>query len=328
MNRLRACLFGFVLILAGLWAGPVGAHEVRPALLSLDWDADGYVATWTQPVMAGRRLKLTPVFPEHCTIGAPAMAMESGQVRERFTVGCALDQGEIRIEGLERTLTDVFIRITGPDGTVRALLVKPVDPVMDLTIELPPAARAYLGEGVVHILMGWDHLLFVLGLCLLVRRRQIIGVATSFTLAHSLTLAVSALGLFSLPSRPVEILIAASIVLLAVEIIRRFRGQSGLTAQRPYLISFGIGLIHGLGFAGALADLGLPQGQELLALILFNIGVELGQIAIIAAALLVGWIGYRLAPRLTRPSATLTSYVIGTVAAYWMIERILGYAVV
>lgn len=321
--------FRALIIAVFLWviATPAFAHEVRPALLSLDAQGDGFAVTWKQPVNNGRRLKLTPVFPDGCAATPPALSLDGETVIERFTLDCALTAGDIRIDGLERTLTDVFVRINAADGSVRSALVKPSNPVMDLTVATPPVATAYFGEGILHIVMGWDHLLFVLGLCLLVNRRQVLGVATSFTLAHSLTLAVAALGLFSLPSRPVEILIAASILLLAVEIIRKWRGQVGLTAQRPYLVSFGIGLIHGLGFAGALADLGLPKGQELLALLLFNVGVEAGQFAIIGVAILVGYLGYRLAPKLTRPTATLATYAIGGIAAYWVIERLAGYVV-
>jgi len=324
MRRLIACVLGLTV---WLFAGTALAHEVRPALLSLDGIGDGYAVTWKQPVNNGRRLKLTPVFPESCKTTPPTITLDGETVVERYTLKCALNAGEIRIDGLERTLTDVFVRINEADGSTRSALVKPSDPVMDLTVETPPPANAYFGEGILHIVMGWDHLLFVLGLCLLVSRRQVLGVATSFTLAHSLTLVVSALGLFSLPSRPVEILIAASILLLAIEIIRKWRGEEGLTAQRPYLVSFGIGLLHGLGFAGALADLGLPKGQELLALVLFNLGVEAGQFAIIAAALLIGFVGYRLAPKLTRPAATLVTYGIGSIAAFWVIERMAGYIV-
>jgi len=322
MRRWLAFICG---ICVWLVAFAAQAHEVRPALLALDASGDGYAVTWKQPLNNGQRLKLTPIYPDGCESAPPLITLDGETVVERYQLTCALDTGVIRIEGLERTLTDVFIRIHAADGSTRSALVKPSDPVMDLTVPTPPAANAYFGEGILHIVMGWDHLLFVLGLCLLVTRRQVLGVATSFTLAHSLTLAISALGLFSLPSRPVEILIAASILLLAIEIIRKWRGQEGLTAQRPYLVSFGIGLLHGLGFAGALADLGLPKGQELLALVLFNVGVEAGQFAIIAAALLAGYAGYRLAPKLTRPTATLATYAIGTIAAYWVIERVAGY---
>ena len=314
-----------LILLIVLLAGPALAHEVRPALLSLEADGPLYDVTWKQPITNGQRLNLMPVYPEGCEATQPTIMLDGQTVIERYSLTCDLNDGVILIEGLNHTLTDVFIRINETDGSVRTALVKPTSPEMDLSVAIPPAAWAYFGEGILHIIMGWDHLLFVLVLCLLVSRRQILGVATSFTLAHSLTLAVSALGLFSLPSRPVEILIAASILLLAIEIIRKRRGDVGLTAQRPYLVSFGIGLLHGLGFAGALADLGLPKGQELAALILFNIGVEAGQFAIIAAALLASFIGYRLAPKLSRPTAALANYAIGAVAAYWVIERVLGY---
>lgn len=308
-----------------LLAPKASAHEVRPAVLTIESAGNSHTVIWTQPVNQGRRLKIVPKFPEGCEPTEPQLSIEGQSVREVFSVSCDLTEGVIRFDGLERTLTDVFVRITDEEGASRAGLVKPVAPAFDLSIARPPAARAYLAEGVWHILMGWDHLLFVIGLCLLVRPRQIIGVATSFTLAHSLTLALSTLGIVSLPSRPVEILIAASILLLAVEVMRRMNGETGLSAQKPYLISFGIGLIHGLGFAGALADLGLPKGQELLALFLFNVGVETGQVVIIIGVLLVGWLGYKMSPRLNRPTIALTSYAIGTVAAYWMIERLFGY---
>ena len=325
---MRRILFFFILLIgAGLIFEPTNAHEVRPAVLSVESSGDHHTVIWTQPVNQGRRLKIVPVFPDQCLRGDPQISIEGQSVREVFSLTCDLTTGVIRFDGLERTLTDVFVRIKDETGEVRAGLVKPVSRIFDLSIARPPAAHAYFNEGIWHILMGWDHLLFVIGLCLLVRPRQIIGVATSFTLAHSLTLALSTFGVFSLPSRPVEILIAASILLLAVEIMRRLNGQSGLTAERPYLISFGIGLIHGLGFAGALADLGLPQGQEWLALLLFNFGVEAGQIMIIAGVMIIGWVGYRLVPKFNRSAVTLTSYAIGTVAAYWMVERLVGYVV-
>ena len=312
-------------LLLWLLAGPASAHEVRPALLTLEQDADGYSATWKQPLNAGRRLKLTPVFPDGCERTPGQLSRADNSVVEAFRVTCALDSGTIRIDGLERTLTDAYVRITQADGSTRSALIKPSDPVWDLTEPTPPAARAYFGQGVEHIVFGWDHLLFVLGLCLLVRPKQVLGVATSFTLAHSLTLVAAALGVVSLPSRPVEILIAASIILLAVEVVRKWRGEDGLTARRPYLVSFGIGLIHGLGFAGALADLGLPKGDELLALLLFNLGVEAGQFGVVLLALAVGWAAWRLSPRLSRAGATVAVYSIGTVASFWLVERLVGY---
>ena len=312
-------------LLLWLLAGPALAHEVRPALLTVEHNGSGYDVTWKQPINAGRRLKLTPVFPDGCDPTPSRLEADGATVRERFTIACDLTGGALRIEGLERTLTDAYVRITEADGSTRSALIKPSDPVWDLSVPSPPAVRAYFGEGIKHIVFGWDHLLFVIGLCLLVRPRQVLGVATSFTLAHSLTLIAAALGVVSLPGRPVEILIAASILLLAVEVVRRWRGEDGLTARKPYLVSFGVGLIHGLGFAGALSELGLPTGQELLSLILFNIGVEAGQFAVILLALGVGWLAVKAAPRAARAGATLSVYAIGAVASYWMIERLLGY---
>ena len=314
-------------LLLWLLAAPALAHEVRPALLTVEHNGSGYDVTWKQPVNAGRRLKLTPVFPEGCDPTPSQLEADGATVRERFSITCALTSGELRIDGLERTLTDAYVRITEADGSTRSALIKPSDPVWDLSVPAPPAVRAYFGEGIKHIVFGWDHLLFVIGLCLLVRPRQVLGVATSFTLAHSLTLIAAALGFVSLPGRPVEILIAASILLLAVEVVRRWRGVDGLTARRPYLVSFGVGLIHGLGFAGALSDLGLPPGEELVSLILFNIGVEAGQFAVVLLALAVGWLALRAAPRAARTGATLAVYAIGAVASYWMIERLAGYVV-
>ena len=317
------------LLILLLWAvaSVASAHEVRPALLTVQADADGHAVTWKQPVNAGRRLVIRPVFPDGCMPTEPVLRTEGGTVYETFRIACALDSGELRLEGLERTLTDAYVRIIAVDGSTRSALIKPSDPVMDLSVPTPPAARAYFAEGIWHILFGWDHLLFVIGLCLLVTRRQVLGVATSFTLAHSLTLVAAAVGVVSLPVRPVEILIAASIVLLAVEVVRKWRGEDGLTARRPYLVSFGIGLIHGLGFAGALSELGLPPGEELLSLVLFNVGVEAGQFAVILAALALGWGAVKASPRLARHGATLTIYAIGTVASYWLIERLAGYVV-
>jgi len=215
------------------------AHEVRPAFLSITETAPAeFTVLWKQPVLDGKRLKIKPTFPDECTVSHNTLSRQAGTVIDSRDVFCTLTEGEISLPGLERTLTDVFAQIT---------------------------------YGVEHILLGWDHLLFVIGLTLLVSRRQILGVATAFTLAHSITL----------------ILIAASIVLLGVEIMRKQQGHKTLATQRPYLISFFIGLIHGCGFASALSEIGLPKGTELLALLLFNIGVELGQFAVIFIALVL-----------------------------------------
>ncbi|NNE57614.1 MAG: HupE/UreJ family protein [Hellea sp.] len=307
------------------WAS---AHEVRPAFLKITETADAeYYVSWKQPVNAGKRLRLEPVFPVGCETTEPKRSFGSGTLVDNFEVTCDLHSGIIEIAGLENTLTDVFVEIAYLDGEIKRQLLKPSSPSINLSTAEGAKTSAYLWIGVEHILLGWDHLLFVIGLVLLVNRRQIIGVATSFTIAHSLTLALAAFGLINIPTRPVEILIAVSIVLLAVEIMRKRRGEIGLAASRPYLIGFIIGLIHGCGFASALSDIGLPQGTELLALLLFNIGVELGQFLIVALLVIFLAIIGKMHFNRTRITEAVMTYAIGGIAMFWVIDRLKDYIV-
>ncbi|WP_409433107.1 HupE/UreJ family protein [Litorimonas sp. RW-G-Af-16] len=323
--KLFAFIFSALIYLIAL---PASAHEVRPAFLNVTETAPStFDVIWKQPVIDGKRLRITPEFPHDCTDGARSTSRARATIIERWEIICDLNSGDIRLNGLERTLTDAFIEIRYATGDSRSALLKPADPVMRLDRAPSSPAREYLRIGVDHIIYGWDHLLFVLGLVLLVNRRQVWGVATAFTLAHSITLALAAFGLLSVPTRPVEILIAMSIVLLAVEIIAKLRGTPMLGARRPYLISFLIGLIHGCGFASALSEIGLPKGTELFALLLFNIGVELGQFAIIALGVAIFWALGKWAAKAKRPVEILTTYTIATIAMYWVIERLAGYVV-
>jgi len=319
-----------VFFVALLWvsASNANAHEVRPAFLNLNETAQGeFSVLWKQPVIDGKRLKITPTFPPDCAATEPRFSRTGNTVTERWYLTCTLTDGEIILEGLERTLTDVFVEINYLSEAPLSALIKPENPRLELGGPKASAAKQYLWIGVEHIIYGWDHLLFVIGLTLLVARRQIFGVATAFTLAHSITLAMAALGGVSLPSRPVEILIAASIVLLAIEIIRKVKGRLSLGARKPYLISFLIGLIHGCGFAGALSEIGLPKGTELLALLLFNVGVELGQFAIIALVVAALFLIGKSSLKYLRRSELIISYIIGAVAMFWVIERLAGYAI-
>jgi hydrogenase/urease accessory protein HupE len=314
-------------ILVWLCAGAALAHEVRPAFLSLTETAPAeFSVLWKQPVMESKRLRIRPGFPETCTQTTPKLTRNGGTVNERSRLtSCLLTEGEITLTGLERTLTDVFVQINYLNGEARTALIKPAAPRMALGGKAQSPARHYLRIGIDHILKGWDHLLFVIGLTLLVARRQILGVATAFTLAHSITLALAAFGLLNVPARPVEILIAASIVLLGVEIIRKQRGQKSLAAQRPYLISFTIGLLHGCGFASALAEIGLPKGTELLALLLFNLGVELGQFAVIGAAVVALYFIAKAGKDTLRKTETLATYALASTAMFWVIQRLGEY---
>jgi len=316
-----------LLIAIGI-AADASAHEVRPAYLELtETSAGQYDVTWKQPLKDGRRLKIDPVFPEACgeKPEAPDARLVSGTLIQRWTITCDLSAATISVSGLDRTLTDAFLRVTFLNGDIRTGVLKPAAPSISLAEESQSPARAYLRIGVDHIIFGPDHLLFVAGLVLLVSLRQIIPVATAFTLAHSLTLALTAMGWLALPGAPVEIMIAASILLLAVEVSRKRRAEPSLAAHKPWLIAFGIGLLHGCGFAGALAEIGLPKGQELMALFLFNVGVEIGQVAFICAMLAALWLIKRAVETARAPAELLATYTIGVIGAFWTIERLSAF---
>jgi hypothetical protein len=311
------------LILLGLLCAPAAfAHEVRPAYLEMTETAPGsFAVVWKQPVLDGRRLRLDPVFPETCTASPPRSEAVNATLVTRFTLLCALHAGEVRIAGLERTLTDVYVRIDRQNGDDISQLLKPASPALNLASATGAPVTDYVRIGIEHIVFGFDHLLFVIGLLLLVRPAQLIQTATAFTVAHSITLALSALAGISLPGAPVEILIAMSIALLAAEALWKERGFFTLSHRKPWLIAFGFGLVHGFGFAGALAEIGLPRGAEAVSLFLFNIGVEIGQLLIIAAALTFAFVLTRMKlPRLD-VARTALAYCLGITGAYWAIER-------
>ncbi len=198
-------------------------------------------------------------------------------------------------------------------------------------------AATYLHLGVEHILFGFDHLLFVLALVILVRDwRRVVLTVTAFTVAHSITLAVATLGLVNVPGPPVEAAIALSIVLVAVEIVNARRGTPSLTARWPWLVAFCFGLLHGFGFAGALAEVGLPHHAIPIALLFFNLGVEIGQLVFVAAVLTIGWLLHRMAllrfdaapvQRTVDRLDVTAAYAIGAAAAYWLIERTTAFLV-
>lgn len=306
------------------------AHEVRPAYLQITENESGiFDVVWKQPVLDGKRLRIQPVFPENCAETSVRDIRTTGATAtESYTITCPLTVGLITLDGLERTLTDAFVRVDYLNGEQKSGVIKPSRPSFDLGSENTSPAIDYIKIGVDHIIYGWDHLLFVIGLVMLVSRRQIIGVATAFTLAHSITLALAAFGFLNLPTRPVEILIAMSIVLLAVEIIRKARGGSSIATQKPYLISFVIGLIHGCGFASALSEIGLPKGTELLALLLFNLGVELGQITIVVLLLVLLWIAAKAAAQSRKPIEYASAYILGTIGMFWTVQRLSDYLIV
>jgi hydrogenase/urease accessory protein HupE len=234
----------------------------------------------------------------------------------------------VRIVGLENTISDALLRVEFADGRSWDQRLTPAAPAATVPTAKSGSgvATTYFSLGVEHILLGYDHLLFVLGLFLLTSSfRQLAGAITAFTVAHSITLAAATLGLVRVPPRPVEAVIALSIAFLAVEIVRARSGKAGIAAQAPWIVAFAFGLLHGLGFAGALSEIGMPAGHIPIALFFFNVGVEAGQLLFVAALMALA-----AAVRLTRlrlPSwATLVpSYLIGSLAMAWFVQRVFAF---
>ena len=238
----------------------------------------------------------------------------------------------IEFAGQQLTITDVLVRVQMRNGTVSTTLVRPNRPWIEIAAApgLLAVAGAYVLHGIEHILFGFDHLLFVLALILIVRSgRVLLWTITAFTIAHSITLSLATLGVVHVPGPPVEATIALSILLLACEIVRLQRGQASLIAKWPWVVAFSFGLLHGFGFAGALTQIGLPQGDIPLALFAFNVGVEVGQLIFIAAVLgvLAAARRFKPAPIVERRALFASTYVIGALAAFWFIERLAGFAI-
>lgn len=251
---------------------------------------------------------------------------------ERRVIEVTGGMGGKRIEftGLQATITDVLVRITRLDGVQSTALVRPSQPWIEISQRQGPlvVAGAYIAHGVEHILLGYDHLLFVLALILIVPSlRVLFWTITSFTLAHSITLALATLGVVHVPGPPVEATIALSILLLACEIVRMHRGESSLTQRWPWAVAFTFGLLHGFGFAGALSEIGLPQADIPLALFAFNVGVESGQLIFIGAVLGALAVLKRLPVPVVvqQKGAMVATLCIGTLAAFWFVERVAAF---
>ncbi|MED6333223.1 MAG: HupE/UreJ family protein, partial [Pseudomonadota bacterium] len=252
----------------------------------------------------------------NCDATELSASLTDGALTEVFALECEEESLQyIEVDGLDRTLIDTLVNIKRLDGSINEILINGNEPRLDLTVATP-TVPVYLIIGIEHLLLGFDHILFVIMLLYLVRSSwQILKVVTSFTIAHSLTLALSALELVQLSSAPVEAVIAGSIVLLAYENLQK---KGSVSKTFPVLIAFGFGLLHGLGFAGAVAEIGLPEESQLIALLLFNIGIELGQLAIIAFVLLLLMV-MRL--KFIRLLYEVPIYLTGGIASFWFLQR-------
>jgi hydrogenase/urease accessory protein HupE len=330
-----------LLLLVASLLSTVQAHEVRPGYLEVrQVDAESFDVLWKVPAKGEYRLRLHARLPEECT-GAPGQGtFVGGAFVERWRATCpgGLVGRAIDIEGLSATRTDVLARIEWSDGTTQAVRLTPEQ--TSFVAQAAPGALAvsqtYFVLGVEHILLGIDHLLFVLGLLFLVGNwKRLIATVTAFTVAHSITLAAATLGLAHVAQAPVEAAIALSIMLVAAEIIHGAHGQPRLAIRAPWLVAFVFGLLHGFGFAGALREIGLPQKDVPLALLFFNVGVEVGQLLFVAAVVAV----FSVLTRLWRQRGsrdhgpwhseslirTPVAYAIGSAAAFWTVQRVVGF---
>jgi hydrogenase/urease accessory protein HupE len=327
----------FILALLTTFASNVSAHEVRPAYLELiQTGPETYNVLWKVPGLGETlRLGLYVELPLGCINATePHASIANNAFTERWTVKCAggLISGTIHIAGLTETMTDVLVRMERLDGTTQITRLTPSAP--SFVVEAAPSAlevaRTYLVLGVEHILLGFDHLLFVLALMILVKgTRRLIATVTAFTLAHSLTHAGATLGFVHVPGPPVEAAIALSIVFVAAEILHSQRAKTGLMERFPWIVAFTFGLLHGFGFAGALSEVGLPQSAIAVALVFFNVGVEVGQLLFIASVFAVLGLARQATRRIgvSQPAWAwrVPPYAIGGVAAFWLIQRIAAF---
>jgi hydrogenase/urease accessory protein HupE len=323
--------------MAVLNTGPAQAHEFDPGYLGLTESEPGvFQIRWKVSIAGGLYQALVPRLPAECELDPRlrTYVVLDAQIQNTEMV-CAdgLATQTIAIGGLASTNTDVLLRIDYLDQTSFVNRLTPDSPSIVVPEQSSALAVAvtYFELGVEHILIGIDHLLFVLALLLLIRGvRRLILTVTAFTVAHSVTLAATTLGWIAVPSAPVEATIALSILFLATQLAVRPRPMKGdsalaaelnLTIRFPWLVAFSFGLLHGFGFAGALADVGLPDQAIAVALLFFNVGVEVGQLLFVGAVLLVGWGIRRLQIGVPPAWARVVAYGIGSTAAFWVIDR-------
>ena len=328
---------GFGWLLAGQFLAlllvplAASAHESRPAYLAVTETApDQFSVLWRTPVLAGMRLPIVLKLPDRVkNVKDPVVAELADSLVERRWVDArpkGLAGERIEFAGLQLTITDVLVRVQMLDGTHSTELVHPSRPWIEITTPRGTLATAgvFLMQGVKHILLGVDHLLFVLGLVLLVNNRwMLIKTITAFTVAHSITLALATFGYASIPVPPLNVAIALSILFLGPEIIRAWRGQTSLTIRQPWIVAFAFGLLHGFGFASGLTQMGLPQNDIPLALFSFNIGVELGQLGFVALVLLLEKSFKVLEVRWPRAIELFPAYAVGGLGAFWTIDRLI-----
>jgi len=309
------------------------AHELQPSSFDVrQLTTERFEVIWRAPIYYNKPHPAKLVLPDTWkTVGTPTVKHLADSTLHRRIVSIpngGIDGSVIKFDGLESTITDVFARFTWLDGSSSTAIARASQPFLEVLAQRSSwqVAGDYTLLGFEHILEGFDHLTFVFALLLIVSgTRRLIITVTSFTLAHSITLAAATLGIMWVPGPPVEATIALSILFLASELMKVNKGQNSLTAQYPWIIAFIFGLLHGFGFAGALSDVGLPENEVTLALLMFNVGVELGQLFFIAVILLMILFLRKIRKSWPKWVNQVPAYGIGSIAAFWLIERVVGF---
>jgi len=321
------CCAVVCLILAGIG----GAHESRPCYLEIkEVSAGHYELLWRIPVLAGMRLPVQLRLPEGIKDLEPADRQElTDSLLERRWIDAGhegLAGQRIEFPGLQTTITDVLVRVQLLDGRSWSTIVHPSQPYIDIAGAQGRLSimGGYIVHGIRHISLGADHLLFLLGLLLIVKDRwMLVKTVSAFTIAHSITLALATLGYANAPTVPLNAGIALSILFLGPEIVRVWRGQSSFTIRHPWVVAFAFGLLHGFGFASALTSAGLPKSELPLALLSFNLGVEIGQLGFVLLVILLERAFRILQIRWPRWIEALPGYTVGSLGAFWTIQRVL-----
>ena len=329
MNRWFAVLSVFLGLV--LYPTSASADELRPAYIEMTEQSPGQ---WSLLWKASTNSRLGQtgeiIIPENCEVEGDRQREYSGSnILTRLSLRChGPVQGQtIGLKGLELSTTDALVRIAPMGSAMQTVRLTPDQPSATLTKPsvISNVAATYTIIGVEHILLGFDHLFFVLALVLLLKGGWLVAkTVTAFTVAHSITLVGTTLGWLSLPSQPVEAVIALSIIFLAIEVVKAKPDDRRLSERFPWIVAFLFGLLHGFGFAGALAEIGLPEGDVPLALLTFNLGVEIGQLAIVAVALAALYVIRKLRSNWLHPTKTATAYGIGIISTYWFVERMIA----
>jgi hydrogenase/urease accessory protein HupE len=328
MNRAIQYILICVVVLGGVHGA--SAHEVRPGLLELRETKPGvYSLFWKKPAGGESEIQIAPLVPPGCELStADQQSPTPGAFVMRGVLRCegGIQGKTLAVAGLESTVTDVIVRVEMLDGRRWTAIIHPSQPWVQIAASQTRMAviGSFIVEGVRHILFGADHMLFVLGLLLIVKDRwMLLKTITAFTVAHSITLGIATLGYASAPVVPLNAAIALSILFLGPEIVRSWRGETSFTICHPWVVAFAFGLLHGFGFASALTSAGLPRSDLPLALLSFNVGVEIGQVSFVALVLLLERSFRILEIRWPRWAEALPGYTVGSLGAYWTVQRVL-----